>query len=238
MHNKYFIIYNGQTNLDFGVSVVTRPSKPSPIMEYEEKPAPGRDGKLYIEKGYGDIEISISFNFISKNNNNWEKDFRVIKRWLLNKGNDKLDKLKFSDDLEVFYKVSKVSIDTPERALKRIGRFNVTFTCNPYTYLEDGQDELSLPNTLYNDNYLAKPIYKITGEGVLTLNINGHVIKANVGQILTIDTELGLCYRTDGTFNNTALTAYYEDMYLIEGDNTFSYSGNFDIKIIPNWRCI
>lgn len=235
MHNKYFIIYNEQTNLDFGVSVVTRPSKPSPIMEYEEKDVSGRDGKLYIEKGYRDIEISVSFNFISKNNNNWDKDFRAIKRWLLSKSDNKL---KFSDDLEVFYKVNKIAIDTPERVLKRIGRFNVTFTCQPYTYFEDGLNEINLPSKIYNDNCISKPIYKVAGEGVLNLTVNGNKIKANVGQNLTIDTELGLCYRTDGTINNIALTGYYEDMYLIEGDNIFSYTGNFDIKIIPNWRYI
>lgn len=227
--DKYFIVYNEKTNLDVNLLVASRPSKPSPIMQYEEVKVPG--GKtLYREKGYGDIDITVSFNFISKNT--WDKDFRMIKLWLLSEINNKL---KFSDDLEVYYKVNKVTIDTPERLMKKIGKFNVTFTCEPYVYIEENERELS---TLLNNNYLiSKPVYRIVGEGYLTLNINNKVIKANVGQELIIDTDKGLCYR-NGIVNNVALDGRYEDMYLLEGNNTFSWTSGFKIYILPNWRCL
>jgi len=227
--DKYFIVYNEKTNLDVNLLVASRPSKPSPIMQYEEVKVPG--GKtLYREKGYGDIDITVSFNFISKNT--WDKDFRMIKLWLLSEINNKL---KFSDDLEVYYKVNKVTIDTPERLMKKIGKFNVTFTCEPYVYIEENERELS---TLLNNNYLiSKPVYRIVGEGYLTLNINNKVIKANVGQELIIDTDKGLCYR-NGIVNNIALDGRYEDMYLLEGNNTFSWTSGFKIYILPNWRCL
>lgn len=226
---NYFIYYNEKTNLDINLLVATRPSKPSPEMEYEEVKVPG--GKtLYREKGYKDIPIPISFNFISKNT--WDKDFRIIKKWLLSKVNNKL---KFSDDLEVFYKVNKVTIDTPERVMKRIGRFTATFTCEPYVYIDEEERELG--TQLYNNYLLSKPIYRIVGEGYLTLTINNKVIKANVGQELIIDTDKGLCYR-QGIVNNVALQGKYEDMYLLEGENTFSWEGNFKIYILPNWRCL
>lgn len=235
MHKKYFIIYNGQINSDLGVSIITRPSKPSPNMQYDEKEVPGREGKLYKEKGYGDIEISVSFNFASKSPGMWDKDFRKIKKWL----NSKTDnKLKFSDDLGYFYRVNKVVIDTPERALKRLGRFNVTFTCEPYIYLESGQERISLPQLIYNDFEESQPTYFIKGEGFLNLTVNGTTIKANVGQNLIINTKLGLCYREDGILNNIALTGHYEDLYLKEGNNTFSFTQGFNIEIEPNWRCI
>lgn len=226
---KYFILYNEKTNLDVNLLIVNRPSKPSPIMEYEEVKVPG--GKtLYRDKGYKDIDITISFNFMSKES--WDNDFRRIKNWLLSKGNNKL---KFSDDLEVYYKVNKVTIDTPERVLKRLGRFNVTFTCEPYVYIDEEERELS--TILYNEYLLSKPIYRIVGEGYLTLNINNKIIKANVGQELIIDTDKGLCYR-EGIVNNVALEAKWEDMYLLEGENTFSWSNGFEVYILPNWRCL
>ncbi|MDC4240871.1 phage tail family protein [Clostridium tertium] len=226
---NYFIVYNDSTNLDVNLLVINRPSKPATVMEYEEVKVPG--GKtLYREKGYGDIEITVSFNFMSKYS--WDKDFRKIKQWLLSKVNNKL---KFSDDLEVFYRVNKVTIETPERVMKRIGRFNVTFTCEPYVYIEE--EELELGTILYNQYLVSKPIYRIVGEGFLTLNINNKVIKANVGQELIIDTDKGLCYR-EGIVNNVALQGKYEDMYLLEGENTFSWSNGFKIYILPNWRCL
>ena len=52
-----------------------------------------------------------------------------------------------------------------------------------------------------------------------------------------MNTELGLCFR-NGVINNVALKGSYADMYLQEGDNTFVWSGNFKIYIIPNWRCL
>lgn len=233
MH-KYFILFNNKTNLEVETYIVSRPSKPSPKMEYEEVKVPG--GKtLYREKGYKDIEIPISFNFISKNPNEWDRYFRSIKSWLLSVNDNKL---KFSDDLEVYYKVNKVTIDTPERVLKRIGRFSVTFTCEPYVYLSEGLDEIELNKYLFNYYEPSQPIYKVTGEGVLRLTVNGTEVTVNVGQNLIINTELGLCYREDGTINNIALNGRYKDLELREGDNTFSFNEGFDIKIIPNWRCL
>ena len=227
--DKYFIIYNDKTNLDVNLLVVTRPSKPSPIMEYEEIKVPG--GKtLYREKGYSDIEIPVSFNFKAKYS--WDDDFRIIKQWLLSKVNNKLQ---FSDDLEVMYKVNKVTIDTPERILKKIGRFNVTFTCDPYVYIDENERELS--TLLYNSYLMSKPIYRIIGDGYLTLTINNKVIKANIGQELIIDTDKGLCYR-EGIVDNVALEGRYEDMYLQEGENTFSWTNGFKVYILPNLRCL
>ena len=229
--DKYFILYNDITNLDVNLLVTKRPSKPSPEMEYEEVKVPG--GKtLYREKGYKDIEISVSFNFLSKKTSNWDKDYRKIKKWLLSKVNNKL---KFSDDLEVYYKVNKVTIDTPERLIKKIGKLNVTFTCEPYVYIDE--KEIELKTLLYNPYLISRPIYRIVGEGYLTLTINNKVIKANVGQELIIDTDKGLCYR-EGIINNVALDGKYKDMYLVEGENIFSWTQGFKIYITNNWRLL
>ena len=226
---KYFIIYNDKTNLDVNLLIVSKPYKPSPVMEYEEIKVPG--GKtLYREKGYNDIEIPISFKFMSKYS--WDKDYRIIKEWLLSKVNSKL---KFSDDLEVFYRVNKVTIDTPERSIKKIGKFNAIFTCEPYVYIDENERELS--PFLCNNYLISKPVYRILGEGYLTLNINNNVIKANIGQELIIDTDKGLCYR-EGIVDNVALEGRYEDMYLLEGENTFSWTEGFVIYITPNLRCL
>ena len=227
--NKYFIMYNDLTNLDVDLLITDRPPKPSPTMEYEEVKVPG--GKtLYREKGYKDIDITVPFNFMSKDS--WDYDFRRIKKWLLSKGNNKL---KFSDDLEVYYRVNSVVIDTPERLIRRAGKFTVTFLCDPYVYIDE--DEFKLDNCVYNDYLVSKPIYRIVGEGYLTLNINNKVIKANVGQELIIDTDKGLCFK-EGAINNVALEGKYEDMYLLEGENTFSWTKGFEIYITPNLRCL
>ena len=228
---KYFVVYGNKTNLDFNLHVVTRPVKPSAEMQYEEINIPGRE-PLYRGLYYKDIEVPISFNFVSKPSE-WENVFRRIKRWI----NSGAEILKFSDDLEAYYKVKRVRIDTPERVLKRLGKFTVIFTCSPYVYFCDGMEERELGQYLYNNEMLTKPVYRITGEGLLKLNINGKEVQINVGQEVIVNTELGLCFR-NGVINNVALKGSYADMYLQEGDNTFVWSGNFKIYIIPNWRCL
>ena len=230
MH-RYFIIFNNKTNLDVKTMIETRPSKPAPEMEYETVKVPG-GRTLYIEKGYSDVEIPIEFNFISKDASEWDKDFRIIKKWLLSQINNKL---KFSDDLEVYYRVNSVVIDTPERLIRKAGKFTVTFLCDPYVYIDE--DEFKLENYVYNDYLVSKPIYRVVGEGYLTLNINNKVIKANVGQELIIDTDKGLCFK-EGIINNVALEGKYEDLYLQEGYNNISWTEGFEIYITPNLRCL
>ncbi|MDU2106314.1 distal tail protein Dit [Clostridium sp.] len=229
--DNYYIIFNEKTNVDFNLKIPKRVSKPAPIMNFEEKPV--RGGKtLYVEKGYSDIEIPVEFNF--KTNTTWDLDFRSIKKWLVN---FKDNKLIFSDDIEVFYRVNKVVISSSERLLKRTGKFIVIFTCDPYVYLSDGEYEIDIDDYIYNNYLESRPIYRIVGEGFLTLAVNENVVKINVGQEVIINTELGLTYR-DGIINNVSLDGNYEDLYLVEGDNNFKWSGDFEIYVTPNWRCL
>ena len=230
---NYFLVYNDKTNLDVMARIEARPSKPAPEMEYETVKVPG--GKtLYREKGYNDIEIEVSMNFISKKPSEWDNHWRKIKKWLLSKGSQKLQ---FSDDLEGYYKVDYVIIDTPERIVRKGGSFQCTFVCDPFFYI-NAEEEL-LTSSIYNDFDLdSRPIYRIVGNGELTLKVNGKTIKVNVGQETTINCDLGLCYR-DGVINNSSLTGNYEDLYLkANSDNTFEWTGDFRIYVQPMWRCL
>ena len=76
------------------------------------------------------------------------------------------------------------------------------------------------------------------GEGVLTLTVNGKKVTANVGQNLTIDTELMMAYRQDGIIQNIALTGDYENLFLQPGDNAITFSPGFTISIVPRWRIL
>ena len=231
--HKYYLAYNNLTNIDVGLRISARPSKPAPQMEYETIRVP--QGKtLYREIGYGDISIEVEFNFISKEPYLWDKDWRRAKKWLLGKENNKL---KFGDDLEGFYRVNKVEIQTPERIIRTGGKVLVTFTCEPYFYLNCDEMEITSGQVIYNDHEVSRPLYRITGQGELIFTINGKEIKVNIGTETKIDCDKGLTYR-DNVRNNTTLTGNYEDLYLKEGENTFTWTGNFRIFITPNWRCL
>ena len=231
---KYGIILDDVISSDIGISIVTRPSIPTPIRQYNEIEVKGKNGKLYEDLGtYDDIDIVVKCNFASKSADEWNNLYRQVKKWI----KDKI-KLRFTDDLSYFYAINKIEIDSPERVIKRIGRFNLKISCKPFMNLESGLEEISIVTNIYNDYEEARPTYKILGEGVLTLTVNGISVTANVGQNLIINTEKGLCYRIDGTSNNIALTGDYKDLYLKEGNNTFAWTSGFTITVVPNWRCL
>ena len=229
----YDIMYLDQTAREHGLHIKKRPDIPVAEREYSEYQIPGRDGKLYEDlKTVEDIEINIDFNFMSTEKD-WSGVFRAAKRWLLGaKG-----KLILGDDQDFFYRVKKVSFSDGERTSLRIGNFTVTFICEGYAYLQDGTREYEIGNVQYNPYETCKPIYFIRGEGVCTLTINRKAMTANVGKNLTINTDLMLAYREDGSLMNTAVSGDYEDLYLYPGENEISITDGFELKVIPNWRC-
>lgn len=229
----YSVSFNGANCLQYGILPVRRPDIPAPEEEIEEITIPGRDGILTEPGGrYLPIVIPVEFNFLQEPEK-WAGTFRAAKKWMRGSGD-----LEFSDDMHYLYKVYYCKVTDTERTSHRIGKFTAEFTCHPYQYVREGQREKSIEEIKQNPYYLSHPIYKITGEGVCKITMNGKTVSANVGQNIVIDTEQMLAYRTDGTMQNTAITGDYEDLYLQEGNNEISITTGFDIKIIPNWRVL
>lgn len=234
MRATFHIFYNGESCKDVGLSVVSRPTIPIPKREHETIKVEGRDGELHRDKGtYEDIEIKINFNFVSKNADIWAQDLRKVKKWLYS-GKD--ERLILSDDPEYYYKVKQAAMSDSERKVRRIGSFDISFTCEPYMYRIDGQEEKQVTEYLYNPYMKTQPVYEIYGNGEITLQVNGNQVKAKVSGQLNIDTKLGICYNAANEISNASLTGEYEGLYLEEGDNTFNYTKGFRVVIIPNWR--
>lgn len=257
----YDLEYAGSTGTENKILVVKRPNIPAPLRDYKEVDIPGRDGMLYIDEGTNqDIEITVEFNFMGEPQE-WFSLFRKAKRWLLQGGEHDLV---LYDDRDFFFRVKKVEIDTAERVCYEIGRFSAVFFCSGYHYAKSGLAEsdeftdgllldesgellvteegeeivIEITSTvLFNDFDKSMPIYKIYGEGVCVLTVNGKSMSANVGQNLVIDTERKVAYRLDGTAKNTDVSGWYEDLWLVPGDNVLTVSPGFKCIIIPNWRC-
>lgn len=235
----YWIKFNDMINTDLGVMVTTRPSVPSPEPRGEYVQIAGRDGSLLVndvlygtkETSYENIQIDVEMNFVRRPDKVAET-FRAVKRWLKGGGT-----LVLSDDVDVFYKVKAAAVTDNQRRTKYGSDIVASFICDPYTYMGSGTEPISAGN-IYNQFDTSKPLYKITGEGVCTLTVNGNEVTANVGQNLTIDTDLFLAYRTDGTMQNSAVTGDLNLLWLNNGTNTVSITSGFNLTIIPNWRML
>lgn len=231
---KIDVNINGILGSGFNTYLRERPSIPSARKRINVIEIPGRDGVLTEVIGYDPTEFELYFNFIG-NKEEFHKKWDAIKAWLSARN----CKLIFSDDQDWYYRVSYIELEPIERPTSRIGVFTAkVHTVDGLKYATSGLEEYSIDGVKFNRCLECKPIYKITGEGICTLTVNGKAMRANVGQNLTIDTEKMMAYRQDGTLMNTSVTGDYEDLYLKSGNNTISASPNFTLKIIPNWRCL
>lgn len=227
------IEYNGILGSSLKVFSVERPAIPAARPRREETEIPGL-GTVYRETGeYEPTEIPVKMNYIG-DELKWADRWRKIQKWFAAENGI----LRFSDDAGYFFKIAYVELDENERPSARTGRFNATFVTRDGLYYPNyGQREHKPDEIVWNPYEKSKPIFKITGEGLCTLSVNGNQMTANVGQNLTIDTERMLAYRQDGILQNTSVTGDYENLYLPAGNIEISITQGFDLVVIPNWRC-
>lgn len=227
--------YNGIRGSALKIYARERPAIPAARRRREEITIPGRDGTLYTTDGaYESTEIHIAFNYIGQEDQ-WAERWRAARRWLSATNSE----LRLSDDDGYFFRISHVELEEAERTTARIGNFEAVFvTRDGLQYLDEGLREHEKDEVTWNPFETSHPIYKITGEGMCTLTVNGKEMTANVGQNLTIDTERMIAYREDGILMNTSVSGDYEELYLLSGENQVQISEGFALKIIPNWRCL
>jgi len=231
----YTVIYNGIDCRNIGLKVVKRPDIPIPARRITSVTIPGRSGDLHIDDGtYEPIEITIKFNFLT-HPDDWGSILRQVREWLRG---EKDKRFFLGDDGCYYYKVEYTQVeDGAERQVKQLGVLDVVFVCDPYQYETVGDRAIPLPCRLHNSGETSRPQYKITGEGMCTLTINGKSVTANVGQELTIDTDLMIAYRA-GDVQNTALLGDFEDLYLTPGQNILEITDGFSVTVTPRWRHI
>lgn len=230
---NYAVYYNGKSSLDAGLRVEHRPVVPSSELVVTEFDIPDRDGVLHRTEGsVQDVEIPVEFAFVVDDEDLWLPKFREVTEWLYGTSDRRLI---FSEEPDWFYQVFKVTItDTPERVCWLGGRFTATFTIRGYAYSVPGAEAQT---SLFNKYDTSHPIYKLSGEANTVLTVNGNTMTVNVGQAVTIDTDLMLTYRSaDGVMQNTSVTGNYDDLWLKPGANTVSATNGVTVSVIPRWR--
>lgn len=231
----FYALIDGKKDIDIdkNIYLLQRPNIPPPEKAYRVITIEGK-GDVYEDLGYyKDIEIPLEYNFYSENYN---ETYRRIKKFFKCG-----EKLKFSDDGVGFYRIKKAPLITNNlREMIEFGRFTVLVTCEPYFYFDYGENEIELKseNVFFNNDEETFPMFKITGNGLFVLNMNGNIFKVNVGQEVIIDVSKGRCYRKDGAISDSSVKGRYKDLKLLEGENTISFNEGFKVEMTPNWRCL
>lgn len=215
--------------LEEEIYVKNRPSIPVTVPSYKTNEVVKRNGTLTFYNNFPDRNINIEFNFVDRINVS-RRIRKILNKILFCK------KIKFTDDMDIYYKVKMVSLDSPERSYRHKCDFSVTFTLEPFAYLENEPIELLTSNTIYNcGTYESEPNIKLYGTGDLKLTINSKSFTvANVSEYVDINSNLFRCNK--GATNK--LSDMTGDFPLLEvGDNEIVLGTNVTKVIItPNFR--
>lgn len=228
------IFFDGWSCIQNKLYPVTYPPIPSPKRKYNEYEIPGRDGKLYEDLGtYEDITWDIKFNFksIDLSIESMFREFRNILR--------KAKTVCKEIDMDFFYKIKKVDIsDIDLGSSKDIANFTVSFTLDPYQYAVNGEIYIQHSSINFNPYSLCHPIYKVIGEGICSITVNGNQgMSLNCTGTVYIDTDRRVAYREDGNKVNQNTSGYFDDLHLPKGEISISVTSGFSCELMPCWRC-
>jgi phage-related protein len=163
-----------------------------------------------------------------------DEQINLINNWLYGYG-----RLRTEKDPGGYFKAHVISQLEYEKYLQVKDKMTVTFKINPgFFYLDSGDTPLVLtaPGAITNPgNHDAEPLIKITGSGVVQVDINGEVFEVAIldGYIM-IDSESQYIYK-DTTNLGDNMTGDFP--VFTPGVNNISWTGTVtEIEIIPRWR--
>lgn len=224
---------NGHRPEEFGLYLYDLPTIGTTSEGYESTDVPGKKGSLITPSGtVPSITIQLPLAILSRK---LLADMRMIRSWL-SADNNVGGILVLSETQDSFYEVQWLMRGELSRDLRRFGRFTATAICYPYEFERTGLEELeTTEDKLFNPFEECLPEYRISGEGMCTLTVNGATMSANVGQNLTIDVRRMCAYRNDGSLMNTSVTGDYDELHLMPGENTVTITSGFELKVVPHW---
>lgn len=207
-----YFVYNGISSEEFKSLIVSElPAIVRSSRRYDRVEIPGRDGALYRDLGYSDVQRTMVLAV--KNTTEIDNIFA----WLTGEGY-----AVFSNEPNKKYYVRWYDAINLNR-LFRFGKASVKIMCSPYKYLAN--EEYTYGYNIENKGTVpAQPYIKITGSGSTVLHIDNKAIctlKIEDGY-LEIDSEKQECSKA-GVLKNRCMLG---DFPIIEpGEHVMSFQG-------------
>jgi phage-related protein len=224
---KKTLMWNDRNVEEEGIKIISLPPIQLSTPRVAESTVQGRDGFLTETDGYDGDTKQVEADYRGAN------PLRVA-NWL--KGNGEVV---FGNLPDRFYKARINNIIPISQIIeKQFYNFPIEFRCQPFGYLLEGKQILTLKRkTVLNNNkatYISKPIITIFGTGACTFSINSRTFKiTEIGTSITINSD------TEEVLNEKGdkMEGYFP--YLDVGENVISWSGNVTkCEIQCNWRCL
>lgn len=227
------ITYNGTSSSSFNIRVEKYPDYSVPIRKVEQISVPGRNGDLLLDtKSYSNFERSYEVYFNAKSSG-FHDSAPLIAEWLC--GAYGYNRLEDSYDPDVFLMATVANQGDLRNWMNYMGRTTVRFNCKPQRWLKTGETEVALTsgNTVTNSYMQCYPIFKITGNGTLTVNGNDVVVSQNLNKTLVLDCDTQNAYTgTENRNGDIRLTGEFP--FLMSGANVITFT-NASVSMIPRW---
>lgn len=225
---KNTFIWNGRKAENEGVKTISLPDIKASTERKTETTIPGRDGVLTELDGYDADTKQIVADYEGNN------PFRLT-QWLKGDG-----EIIFGNLPDRYYKARVNNMIPISQIIEnQMYAFPIELRCQPYGYLLEGKEEISITNgTTLNHNKATTeslPIITIKGTGACTFTINSRSFNiTELGGSITVDSLMRLVYNDKG--DNMEGKFPYLDI----GRNVINFTGAGITSVVlkPNWRSL
>lgn len=232
---RNYIVYNGQSFLDFGVFISGAGTYDAPERDAEKVEIVGRNGDLTLDNGrYKNITVKYPA-FIC---NEFSVRTEALRNFLLTqKGYVRLEDTYHPEE----YRLARYAGGFTAKPVEWLvaGEFDLTFDCYPQRFLKAGEKpvEFTAAGAIIN-KYLteAKPLIRAYGTG--SFSIGGIAIQITSANSYTdIDCDLQEAYKDTLATNCNANIVLTNGVFptLKAGSNAITLSGISKLEITPRW---
>lgn len=224
---KKTLIWNGTKAENMGVKIISLPTIQLSTERITEQEVAGRDGSLTDFDGYSPDTKAVLCDFRGANT-------QKLLGWLKGKG-----EVIFGNMPDRYYKARINNVVPLDQVIENeLYTCPIQFRCQPFGYLLDGKDVLTLTaGTVLNNSkatHISLPLITIYGSGGCSVTINSRTFNiTEIGGSITIDSDIKLVLNGKGIY----MEGYFP--YLDIGENQITWSGNINhIDLKPNWRAL
>ena len=224
---KKTFVWNNKRAEDMNIKTISLPDIKLSSERKTETAIPGRDGFLTELDGYDGDTKQVTADYKSDNP-------LKVAQWLKGEG-----EVVFGNLPDRYYQARINNMIPISQILENeMYTFPIEFRCQPYGYLLDGKEEITITNgTVLNHNKAdteSLPIITINGTGACSFTINNRTFNiSEIGGSITINSLMKLVYNDKGD----RMTGKFP--YLDIGENVINFDGAniTSVNIVPNWRC-
>lgn len=229
---RHYFVLNGKDSRDFNTFIAQSTMFNAPKRDVESVSVPGRNGDLFFDNGrYLNFQGAVNAYVPT----GMALNVDALRAFLLSlRGYSRYEDSIHPDEFRMARFVGPYEIEESDRAG---ASFTLTFDCKPQRFLKSGYAFRSVTNNMVLRNptwYEAKPILQATGNGTITLNGKTVTISGNTG-VIYIDCDIQDAYN-GSTNKNNKITPVFPT--LAPGNNTITFTGVSNVRIMPRWYTI